>query len=83
VARDARPRVSAWLRSSTDSLFSHAGAESVLDAVDSLIEKSLLQVSTDVLDKSALYGQEEEPRLSMLETIREYALECLAANGEL
>jgi len=59
------------------------GAESVLDAVDSLIEKSLLQVSADVLDKSALYGQEEEPRLSMLETIREYALECLAANGEL
>jgi predicted ATPase/serine/threonine protein kinase len=66
------------------------GAESVLDMVDSLIEKSLLQVSTDVTSsinrlstKSALYGQEEEPRLSMLETIREYALECLAANGEL
>jgi len=28
------------------------GAESALDVVDSLIEKSLLQVSTDVLDKS-------------------------------
>jgi predicted ATPase/DNA-binding CsgD family transcriptional regulator len=51
-----------------------AGPEgSVLDGVSSLIDKSLLQQT----------GQEgEEPRLSMLETIREYGRECLEACGE-
>jgi predicted ATPase/DNA-binding CsgD family transcriptional regulator len=49
---------------------------SVLDGVDSLIEKSLLRLPT-------LEEQEEEPRLHMLETIREYGLECLAATGEM
>jgi predicted ATPase len=49
---------------------------SVLDGVDSLIEKSLLRLS--------MYGKhEEEPRLHMLETLREYALECLVASGEM
>ena len=48
-------------------------AESVLDAVASLIDKSLLQQT----------GQDDgEPRLLMLETIREYALERLKAYGE-
>jgi tetratricopeptide (TPR) repeat protein len=45
----------------------------VLDGVASLVDKSLLR-------------QEEqasgEPRLRMLETIREYGLECLTASGE-
>ncbi len=50
--------------------------ESVLDGVESLIEKSLLRTPT-------LQEQEQEPRLHMLETIREYGLECLAANGEM
>ena len=52
------------------------GAESVSDGVNSLIDKSLLQSSVQV-------GDEEEPRLGMLETIREYALERLTASGQL
>ncbi len=46
----------------------------LLDAVASLIDKSLLQQTEQ---------EGEELRLVMLETIREYALECLAANGEM
>ena len=45
----------------------------VLQTVASLIDKSLVQQT----------GQDEEPRLMMLETIREYGLECLAASKEL
>jgi predicted ATPase/DNA-binding CsgD family transcriptional regulator len=48
---------------------------SVLDGVASLLDKSLLfQVG---------YEGQEEPRLMMLATIREYGLECLAAQGEM
>ena len=48
-------------------------AMEVLDGVASLVDKSLLQQT----------GQEgEEPRLVMLETIREFGLECLAAHKE-
>ncbi len=48
---------------------------SVLDEVASLLDKSLLlQVG---------YEGQEEPRLMMLATIREYGLECLAAQGEM
>jgi predicted ATPase/DNA-binding CsgD family transcriptional regulator len=45
----------------------------LLDGVSSLIDKSLLYQS----------GQDkDEPRLTMLETIREYGLDCLCASGE-
>ncbi len=44
----------------------------VLDGVSSLIDKSLLRQ----------IEQGDEPRIIMLETIREYALEMLDANGE-
>ena len=47
---------------------------SVLDGVASLIDKSLLQ-------QTELEG--EEPRLVMLETIREYGLESLRQSGEM
>ena len=47
---------------------------SVMDGVESLIDKNLLQQTAQ---------EEEEPRLRMLETIREYALEMLAASGEM
>jgi predicted ATPase len=47
--------------------------EPMLDAVASLIDKSLLQ---------QVEQEGEEPRLVMLETIREYGLECLTATGE-
>ncbi len=46
---------------------------SVLDGVASLIDKSLLS-QTEQAD--------HEPRLVMLETIREYGLECLITSGE-
>lgn len=46
----------------------------ILDQVTSLMDKSLLRRSDQ---------DEEEPRLVMLETIREYALETLVACGEL
>src|SRR5437763_17100 len=46
----------------------------VLDGVTSLIDKSLLRQTEQ---------EGEEPRLLMLETIREYGLEALAASGEM
>ncbi|HET8631472.1 MAG TPA: tetratricopeptide repeat protein [Thermomicrobiales bacterium] len=47
---------------------------SLLDLLGSLVEKSLLR---------RVDGPGGEPRLAMLETIREYAVERLAASGEL
>ena len=47
----------------------------ILDIVDSLVDKSLLQLREP--------GKGEEPRFAMLETIREYGLELLVASGEL
>ncbi len=44
----------------------------VLDGIASLTDKSLLRQTEEA----------EVPRLVMLETIREYGLECLAASGE-
>src|SRR2546423_1765171 len=49
-------------------------AEPILDGVASLIDKSLLL---------HIEQEEQEPRLLMLETIREYGLETLAASGEM
>ncbi len=49
-------------------------AGQVLDRVASLIDKSLLQQTEQ---------EGHEPRLVMLETIREYGLECLTVNGEM
>ncbi len=47
----------------------------VFDRVVSLLDKNLVQQQRAQRD--------EEPRLVMLETIREYGLECLAMSGEL
>jgi predicted ATPase/DNA-binding CsgD family transcriptional regulator len=52
----------------------HAEAVEVLDRATSLIDHSLLRQVERV---------GEEPRLLMLETIREYGWECLAARGEI
>ncbi len=54
----------------------HMEAQQALDGVASLIDKSLLQSMEQSIDAV------EEPRFVMLETIREYGLEVLAASGE-
>ncbi len=46
----------------------------VFDGVASLVDKNLLQVMAQ---------EGDEPRISMLETVREYGLECLAEAGEM
>jgi predicted ATPase/DNA-binding CsgD family transcriptional regulator len=56
------------------SLAKGNAAVSVLDGVASLIDKSLLQQTE---------RGEGEPRLVMLETVREYGLECLEELGEM
>ncbi len=50
------------------------GQEGVVEGLTSLIEKSLLQGPVQ---------DDEDSRLGMLETIREYACECLEKSGEL
>lgn len=47
--------------------------ESFLDVMSSLVDKSLLQTAM---------GDADEPRVFLLETIREYASECLGEAGE-
>src|SRR5207249_223257 len=56
-----------------NSLEDGRGAEWILDGVASLLDKSLLQQTE---------REGEEPRFMMLETIREYGLECLTSSGE-
>lgn len=60
-------------------------AEAVCDIYGDL-EAAFLNVVSSLVDKSLLQtrGREgEEPSLYLLETIREYALECLAESGEM
>ena len=63
-----------------------------LEAIEALYQSvsntttDMLQTITSLLDKSLIQQIEqdgEEPRLLMLETIREYGIECLQAQGEL
>ncbi|MBV9231360.1 MAG: tetratricopeptide repeat protein [Chloroflexi bacterium] len=49
------------------------GRDQVLDTVTALIDKSLVQ---------QVEPAEGEPRLTLLETLREYGLECLTRSGE-
>lgn len=49
-------------------------AFSVLDGIESLLDKNLVQQTEQ---------EREEPRLVMLETLREFGLECLERQGEL
>jgi hypothetical protein len=55
-----------------------AGLLDALDGITSLVGQSLLQR----VGPAVPGGAEEEPRFLMLETMREYALEQLAAHGE-
>ncbi len=57
-----------------NSLDDAVGTLPILDGVASLIDKSLLRQTEQ---------ESQEPRLMMLETIREYGLECLAMGGEM
>jgi predicted ATPase/class 3 adenylate cyclase/DNA-binding CsgD family transcriptional regulator len=57
-----------------NALDNNNAAVSVLDGVASLIDKSLLQQTEQ---------EGEEPRLVMLETVREYGLEALETSGEM
>jgi len=60
-------------------------ATSATDSGEGDMEANLLDGVTSLLDKSLLQQAErdgEEPRLLMLETIREFGLECLRACGE-
>ncbi|HVA93132.1 MAG TPA: helix-turn-helix domain-containing protein [Chloroflexota bacterium] len=52
----------------------------VLNGVTALMDNSLLWNQAPAGASS--YSSESEPRLTMLETIREYGLECLEASGE-
>jgi predicted ATPase len=52
----------------------------LLDGIASLVEKSLLRQEEPGTPSAR--GPEAEPRCRMLETIREYGLELLAATGE-
>jgi predicted ATPase/transcriptional regulator with XRE-family HTH domain len=55
----------------------HMSAEgSMLEALAGLVDQSLLR-----MDDPAGEGATDDPRFTMLETVREYALECLAASG--
>ncbi|OLB58966.1 MAG: hypothetical protein AUI01_00300 [Ktedonobacter sp. 13_2_20CM_2_56_8] len=68
--------VGSWTLEAAEAVCSEASdlSRPAIDVVASLLDKSLLQQS----DRSA-----DEPRLLMLETIREYALERLADSGDL
>jgi len=61
-----------------------AAVEEVCEALDD-VETNVLEGVASLIDKNLLQQVEDvngEPRLVMLETIREYGLECLAASEE-
>ncbi len=69
---EAAERVCAGVGSGADAQVDQVA---VLDGLASLRDQSLVQ-------QEPALDPEDEPRFTMLETIREYALERLAANGE-
>jgi predicted ATPase/DNA-binding CsgD family transcriptional regulator len=60
--------------------------EAVWMELEGQIDAHWFELVTSLVDKNLLQAQpakeEDEPRFSMLETIREYALECLQNSGE-
>lgn len=60
--------------------------EALLELLNGRKSAHMLDGITSLLDKHLLFQErqeEQEPRLHMLETIREYGLECLSTCGEL
>ena len=51
----------------------------VLEGAEALVDRSLLKIEET---RRSEQGEEDDPRLTMLETVREYALEQLAESGE-
>ncbi len=68
--------VSGWTLEAAEALGQEAGiaSQDVLNTLDSLLDNSLIQQSEQ---------EAEEPRFLLLQTLREYGLEMLAATGEL
>jgi predicted ATPase/transcriptional regulator with XRE-family HTH domain len=73
VASELRMKNEEWRKTAYDDLFLHSSF-SILHVIESLLDNSLLQQE---------WRPSGERRFSMLETIREYALECLAESGAL
>jgi predicted ATPase/class 3 adenylate cyclase len=65
--------VGGWTVEAAEAVASPGGDQDVLGGMGNLIERSLVQRGQ---------GAEEDPRFTMLETIREYGLEQLAVSGE-
>ena len=63
-----------WTIESAQSVCGNGLGLDVLGGLESLLDKSLLR---------QMDGKSDEPRFTMLETIREYALEKLTQSGEL
>jgi tetratricopeptide (TPR) repeat protein len=62
-----------WDLAAAAAVCDRNGQGDVLDGLSSLVDKSLLMMREPLTD---------QPRFSMLETVREFAAECLAASGE-
>lgn len=66
--------VGGWSLEAAETLCKAENDLEILDGMTSLLEKNLVQQSR---------AQSDEPRLMMLETVREYGLECLTDAGEM
>jgi len=72
VCTELRMKNEEWRNESNEQLLLHSSF-SILHSIESLVDKSLLRLEA---------GADGEPRLLMLETLREYALERLEQSGE-
>jgi predicted ATPase/DNA-binding SARP family transcriptional activator len=76
-----KSRESSVLSLQSPSLQSPSPPVSVLDTIESLLDKHLLRLQESAL-RSTRSGEDHEPRFTMLETVRAYGLTQLAATAE-